>query len=137
MEGVIPMLQGAESLLYVLIGGGLLTFIQFLINRHDSKNDRTKDILKAVADTNTRLTALEKSFAQDKATQARTKILRFRDELYNNIDHSQEYFEQVLDDIEAYNKYCSIHPEFRNGRTKIAAKYINDEYLRLFKAHKL
>ena len=131
------MLQGAESLLYVLIGGGLLTFIQFLINRHDSKNDRTKDILKAVADTNTRLTALEKSFAQDKATQARTKILRFRDELYNNIDHSQEYFEQVLDDIEAYNKYCSIHPEFRNGRTKIAAKYINDEYLRLFKAHKL
>ena len=131
------MLQGVESLLYVLIGGGLLTFIQFLINRHDSKNDRTKDILKAVADTNTRLTALEKSFAQDKATQARTKILRFRDELYNNIDHSQEYFEQVLDDIEAYNKYCSIHPEFRNGRTKIAAKYINDEYLRLFKAHKL
>lgn len=131
------MIQGAENLLFVLIGGGLLTFIQFLINRHDSKNDRTKDILKAVADTNTRLTALEKSFEQDKATQARTKILRFRDELYNNIDHSQEYFEQVLDDIEAYNKYCSIHPEFRNGRTKIAAKYINDEYLRLFKAHKL
>lgn len=131
------MIQGAENLLFVLIGGGLLTFIQFLINRHDSKNDRTKDILRAVADTNTRLSALETSFEQDKAVQARTKILRFKDELYNNIDHSQEYFEQVLDDIEAYDQYCNQHPDFANGRTKTAAKYINDEYLRLFKAHKL
>lgn len=131
------MIQGAENLLFVLIGGGLLTFIQFLINRHDSKNDRTKDILRAVADTNTRLSALEKSFEQDKAVQARTKILRFKDELYNNLDHSQEYFEQVLDDIESYDRYCQTHPEFANGRTKTAAKYINDEYLRLFKAHKL
>lgn len=131
------MLEGMESLLYVMIGGGLLTFIQFLISRHDSKNDRTKDILRAISDTNTRLEALEKAVESDKAVQSRTKILRFKDELYNNIDHSQEYFEQILDDIESYNQYCSIHPDFANGRTKTAAKYINDEYLRLFKAHKL
>lgn len=131
------MLNGVENLLYVMIGGGLLTFIQFLISRHDSKNDRTKDILRAISDTNTRLEALEKAVQSDKAVQSRTKILRFKDELYNNIDHSQEYFEQILDDIESYNRYCSQHPEFANGRTKTAAKYINDEYLRLFKAHKL
>lgn len=131
------MVHGAENLLFVLIGGGLLTFIQFLINRHDSKNDVTKDILKAVADTNTRLTSLEESFKEDKAVQSRTNILRFKDELYNKIDHSQEYFEQILDDIESYNRYCSEHPDFANGRTKTAAEYIKSEYLRLFQAHKL
>lgn len=131
------MVHGAENLLFVLIGGGLLTFIQFLISRHDSKHDLTKDILKALSDTNTRLSALEKAVEEDKAVQSRTKILRFKDELYNNIDHSQEYFEQILDDCESYNRYCSEHPDFANGRTKTAAEYIKSEYLRLFQAHKL
>ena len=68
---------------------------------------------------------------------ARTRILRFTDELYNNVMHTREYFEQILDDTEYYNKYCDDHPDFRNGRTKNACEYINSEYIRLFKEHKL
>ena len=130
-------METAVRIIDILIGGGILVFVEFLIKRHDAKNDVTKDILRAVAETNDEVAKLKEGIREEKAIRARTQILRFKDELYNKLDHSQEYFEQVLDDIDAYNKYCDKHPDFSNGRTKIAAEYINSEYLRLFKEHKL
>lgn len=121
----------------LLAGGGILTFIQFLISRYDNKHDKTKGILDRLDELSEKVDKVEASLDERDAVLARTHILRFRDELYNNIDHSQEYFEQTLDDIETYNQFCAEHPKFANGRTKAASDYIRSEYDRLFKAHKL
>lgn len=121
----------------VLLGGGILTFVQFLISRHDKKHDTTVGILERIDALSAKVDKVEASLDERDAVLARTHILRFRDELYNDIRHSQEYFEQTLDDIQTYDLFCSEHPKFANGRTKAAAKYIQDEYDRLFKAHKL
>ena len=125
------------TLLSLLAGGGILTFVQFLINRHDQKVGKKDDVLSAINTLSDRVENIEKSLDERDAVLARTHILRFRDELYNNINHSQEYFEQTLDDIETYNQFCAGHPKFANGRTKVASDYIRSEYDRLFKAHKL
>ena len=121
----------------VLLGGGILTFVQFLISRHDKKHDKTVGIYERLEELSAKVDKVEASLDERDAVLARTHILRFRDELYNDIRHSQEYFEQTLDDIQTYDLFCSEHPKFANGRTKAAAKYIQDEYDRLFKAHKL
>lgn len=121
----------------IILGGGVLTFAQFLISRHDQKNDKTKGIYDRLEELSKKVDRVESSLDERDAVLARTHILRFRDELYNDIRHSQEYFEQTLDDIQTYDLFCSEHPKFANGRTKAAAKYIQDEYDRLFKAHKL
>lgn len=121
----------------VLIGGGILTFIQFLISRHDRKHDKQEEILNEIKGLSGRVSQLEESLDEREAVQARTQILRFKDELYCGMEHSEEYFEQILDSIEIYNQFCSEHPKFANGRTKTAASYIRSEYDRLFKAHKL
>ena len=126
-----------QTLLGGLLGGGLIAFVEFLIKRHDDKHSAIKDILKEIAQTNEELAKLKDSIQENKAVNARTRILRFTDELYNNVMHTREYFEQILDDTEYYNKYCDDHPDFRNGRTKNACEYINSEYIRLFKEHKL
>lgn len=125
------------TLLSLLAGGGILTFVQFLISRHDQKVGKKDDVLSAINTLSDRVENIEKSLDERDAVLARTHILRFRDELYNNIDHSQEYFEQTLDDIQTYDLFCSDHPKFANGRTKAASDYIRSEYDRLFKAHKL
>ena len=125
------------TIVSVLIGGGILTFIQFLINRHDSKNDKEDTILSAIKTLSGRVERIEASLDERDAILARTHILRFQDELYNDVKHSKEYFEQTLDDIQTYDRFCADNPKFANGRTKAAAKYIQDEYDRLFKAHKL
>lgn len=70
------------------------------------------------------------------AVLARTHILRFNDELYNGVKHSKEYFDQQLEDIDRYDNYCALHPEFLNSRTVIASKNIKDIYNKLLEEHK-
>ena len=125
------------TIISVLIGGGILGFVQFLITRKDSKQDKESAILSEIKTLSGRVERIENSLDERDAVLARTHILRFQDELYNNVKHSKEYFEQTLDDIQTYNQFCNDNPKFANGRTKAAAKFIQDEYDRLFKAHKL
>lgn len=125
------------DIISILVGGGILAFMQFLITRYDKKHDRLKGILDRLGDLDKKIGQIEASLDERDAVLARTHILRFSDELYNGVKHSQEYFQQQLDDIETYNQFCERTPRFANGRTKAAAKYIQDEYDRLFKAHKL
>ncbi len=137
-------LKAAYMVGSALIGGGLLVFIQFLITRHDQRHDKSKEILEAIQDVRKEVgdirkdvDAVREEASKRDAVLSRTHILRFRDELYNGQKHTSEYFEQTLDDIEVYERYCEGHPEFTNGRTKEAGKFIRDEYQRLFKEHKL
>lgn len=70
------------------------------------------------------------------AVLARTHILRFNDELLTHQKHSKEYFDQTLEDIDRYDKYCDAHPAFKNSRTVISAQNIKDTYNGLLKEHK-
>ena len=126
-----------NTIIGFLVGGSFLTFVQYMINRHDRKKDKNNAVLSAISTLSERVEKIENSLDERDAVLARTHILRFSDELYNGVKHSQEYFQQQLDDIETYNQFCEGHPKFANGRTKAAAKYIESEYDRLFKAHKL
>lgn len=121
----------------VLIGGGLLGFIQFLINRHDKKNDKMDEVLGAIRQLKEDITNLKDDTDRHNAVLARTHILRFADELYNDVKHSKEYFDQTIDDIRTYEQYCKSNETFANGRTEVAARYIKAEYERLLKEHKL
>ena len=122
-----------------LLGGSFLTFLQFLINRHDNKQDKNDAVLSAIKDLDGRVEKIENSLDERDAVLARTHILRFKDEIYNNgaDAHSLEYYEQTLDDIQTYDLFCSDHPKFANGRTKAAAKYIREVYDKLTEEHKL
>lgn len=50
----------------------------------------------------------------DRAERARTRILRFNDEIINGVHHTREYFNDVLRDIDAYEDYCRAHPAYKN-----------------------
>lgn len=119
------------------MGGALVGLIQFLIQRKDEKDGKYADILDAI----TKLTAEVQDIRHDQrerdAVLARTHILRFNDELYNGIHHTREYFDQTIDDIKTYEKFCEEDPEFANGRTEQASVFIRDEYERLYKERKL
>lgn len=127
----------AQTILSILLGGGILTFVQFLISRHDARHDKNKEVIARIDALDSKVDKIETSLSERDAVLARTHILRFKDELYNGMEHSSEYFEQTLDDAETYRQYCASHPAFANGRTKAAIEYIKSEYTRLFRAHML
>lgn len=58
----------------------------------------------------------------------RREILQFADELRRGVRHSQETFDQILSDIDAYDKYCDKHTEFKNNKTIAARKKILEVY---------
>ena len=120
------------AVLSSLLTGGVFGFIQFMVTRHDSKNDQIANLATALADTNKRLDNIEQEHRDSMdlrdAKDARRRILRFSDECRNKSRHSLEMFVNVLDDITFYNTYCEEHPKFENARTVDAEKFIRDEY---------
>lgn len=67
-------------------------------------------------------------YERDQAIVARVRILRFGDEIMHDIRHSKESFEQVLSDIDDYERYCLAHPEFRNNQTVETTKLIKEKF---------
>lgn len=62
------------------------------------------------------------------ADECRTRILRFADELRRGVEHSEEFFNQILDDISDYERYCAEHPEYKNSKAVNAIAEIDKVY---------
>lgn len=58
----------------------------------------------------------------------RYRILRFNDEVKQGIRHTEEHFNQILEDITKYNRYCGEHKDFPNDKAVFAIKNIRDAY---------
>lgn len=69
------------------------------------------------------------------AQAARRRILRFNDELLRNLDHSKEYFDDILEDVKIYDDYCEEHRDFTNGKTVMATKNIKQCYEQCMEKH--
>jgi len=65
---------------------------------------------------------------EQKAVNARVRILHFGDEILHHQQHTKEHFEQTLKDIKVYNTYCDKHPEFENNITVANNKIILEAY---------
>lgn len=62
------------------------------------------------------------------ATNRRTRILEFGDEILHETDYSKEHWDNVLMDISAYEIYCDDHPRYMNNVAKATIKHIKDMY---------
>lgn len=74
------------------------------------------------------LTAHIRENEDDNAKQTRARILDFYDEVCEGKIHSESHFEDILDDIDDYEKYTEEHKDFKNSRGKAAMQYIRDVY---------
>ena len=79
-----------------------------ILEQHDERQDATRD--------------------RDKALDARRRILRFADEIRRKERHSEEHFNNVLDDITFYKGYCVAHKDFANDRARLSIKQIEEVY---------
>ena len=71
--------------------------------------------------------------AERDATNARTKILCFGDELRRGVQHSKDSFDDILTAIDSYEEYCRAHENFKNNVTAHTVKRIQDVYDECFK----
>lgn len=121
------LLGGAVTL---LTASAIWEFIKFLIDRKDGTKKELKNIKISIE-------TLSDKVDRNQAILARTHILRFDDELLNDIRHSKEYFSQQLQDIDTYEAYCTAHPDFRNSYATAAIDHIRKTYSQLLEEHKI
>lgn len=65
---------------------------------------------------------------EERANQARQRILRFCDEILLEKGHSREHYDEILSDIDKYEAYCNTHSDFVNNKAVLAIHIIKDAY---------
>lgn len=146
-------IQAVTAFVGVLIGGGILTFVEFMIKRHDDKKSRKSGVLKAISDLdkkvderfdtlNAKISEVDEKVDERSAVSARVRILRFADEMMEGRKHSRDSYEQCLEDIDYYELYCfgdgeehKGHPNFKNNKTVSTVEYIKNNYAERLEKH--
>lgn len=114
----------ATIMIAVVSSSGLWMLLQFLIDRKDKTAEKIDKIMEIVTEVSNRVDTTN-------ATNARTRILRFDDELINGVHHSKEYFQQTLEEIDTYEEYCDRHPKYKNNACILAIEHIRRVYTKL------
>ena len=139
------------AIVVAIVGSNALWgFIQFLIQRKDNKDDCGKKIIEMIQKLNEKIdekiTELDKRSNQrnerldkkiDKLDNeltergiiaCRVRILKFMDEILEGWEHSKDSYNQIIQDITNYERYCDEHPLFKNHQTVATIAHIKADY---------
>lgn len=86
------------------------------------------DVAKQVNRLEVQVATSDQIRREDKALDARRRILRFADECIRGEKHSEEYFNDILDDITMYTNHCDRNPGFKNAKCALSIEIIENAY---------
>ena len=93
------------------------------------------EVIQEVKELKQKVEQMDHDAGERRAKDARARVLRFGDELLHDDKHSKEHFDDILQDITEYEKYCDKHREFENDRMKLTAQKIKETYKRCWEEH--
>ena len=122
-----------DAAAFLLLGSGLIELVPIRINPWSFVFKKSGHAVngEVISKVNDLSEALDKHVQADErreAREAREKILRFCDETLEGRRHSQEHFNEVLDDITEYKRYCDEHPDFPNDKAVLAIERVEQIY---------
>ena len=92
-------------------------------------SDRSKGGVRASIDALRKdLNKMKASEDEREANNARRRILRYNDELKRDVEHSLEYFNDILSDIDYYERYCEAHHDYQNSKATLAIENVRRCY---------
>ena len=109
-------------------GGGVLLILLTIIQLAPIKVNPWSKIARAIGRA-MNVEIMDK-LNEGEATDARYRILRFDDEIRHHVKHTEEHFNQIMDDIDEYERYCSAHPNYKNSKAVLAIENTRRTYER-------
>ena len=138
MDGIAAIIS---ALVGTVVGAtGLFHLIEFLLGRKDKHLESDEFIATELGRMSDNIEDLREDMHhgqeeilgiidKNQAIGARIRILSAADEIRHGLQkHSEEYFDQLNDDITLYETYCSEHKDFLNNKASHAISYINNIY---------
>ena len=119
--------------IFVACAGSLIAAVVSLItlftNRKWAKDDKADEVIARLDTIEDRLDKHIKAEEVSQVKQARTRILRFADECRRGEQHSEEFFDNMMEeDIPLYEHYCENHKDFKNNKAELSIEIIEDAY---------
>lgn len=71
---------------------------------------------------------LRDAIDENNAIIARYRIIRFDDEIRHDVRHTEEHFNQINEDIDTYERYCTDHPKFPNKKAESSIENVTKIY---------
>ena len=112
----------------VIGSNALWGFIQFLVQRKDNKSDCSKKIIEMIQKLDEKIDKLDGELSERSAISCRVRILKFMDEILEGWSHSKDSYNQVMQDITNYERFCAEHPLFKNHQTVATIEYIKNDF---------
>ncbi len=119
------------SLQEILTGGGVSLFVLLtLVQIAPVKINPWSKLAKAIGNAlngGDVMAKLEEHIRIDDERDAdmhRARILQFNTELLRDAKHTEEDFNEILYNIDCYERYCRDHPEYQNNRAVHAIRNI-------------
>lgn len=91
-------------------------------------NDQEEKVNDQIEDLKQDVEHLQDKIEEKDALSIRRRILHFNRELVKGELHTEEEYNEILDDITAYEKYCLEHPQFPNKKAVFAEENIHKSY---------
>lgn len=127
---------------------GVIVLIVSVITENVSKNFKpwtfifkwigktiNADTIEKLDGLDERISKLEKSDEkqdarreEDKARSTRRRIILFADEIRRGVPHSEEAFDNILEDTTFYKNYCRSNPDFQNEKAVRSISSIEEIY---------
>ena len=93
------------------------------------------EVIEKVEKLEKEIKDMKESQEERDAKAARTRVLRFGDELIHDVKHTKEHFDDILQDMSDYEKYCEEHKDFKNDRMHLTSQHIKETYHRCMEEH--
>ena len=124
-------------LVIAIVGsGGFTALVTALIGARQRKKDKDDAVMKKL-DSISKAVDDQKNATEERFIRLdRSAIIKFADEISRKLEHSSEAFDDILEAIDRYDKYCNNHSDFKNSKTTLSAKLIKDTYERCRSEHK-
>lgn len=127
MEYLIKFAEIIAPILIALIG--IIPTIKKSNKEVVERLEKTdKEMKGRIDDLETKVDAAEKKREFDNMKSCRIRILRFYDEICAGVHHSEGHFDDIIDDINEYETFCSRHEDFKNNKGKSAMAGIKRTY---------
>ena len=103
-----------------------LSFIGNVLNRDIRKKMDSQAV--QIAELSDKVSGVDNELKEDKAMSARYRIIRFEDEIRHDVLHTKEHYDQIIIDIDTYEKFCKKNSWFRNNQAHWAIATIKRKY---------
>lgn len=107
-------------------GGGIVLILLTIIQLAPIKVNPWSKIARAIGRA-MNVEIMDK-LNESEATDARYRILRFDDEIRHHVKHTEEHFNQIMGDIDEYERYCRSHPNYKNSKAVLAIENTRRTY---------